>query len=111
MLRMVYQVSNEEMHGQLSEAVRIAFIFRSENSYSFVHDRVQEAAYSLIPQELRADAHLRIGRLLEAHTLPEHREERIFERVNQLNPAAVLLARRQQGPPLSPLTLLISHPP
>jgi len=30
MLRMVYQDSNEEMHGHLSEAVRIGFIFRSE---------------------------------------------------------------------------------
>jgi len=106
MLRMVYQDSNEEMHGHLSEAVRIGFIFRSENSYSFVHDRVQEAAYSLIPQELRADAHLRIGRLLEAHTLPEKREERIFEIVNQLNRAAVLIASREEGEHLARLNLI-----
>jgi predicted ATPase len=50
-------------------------IFRSDDSYRFLHDRVQEAAYSLIPKELRAEAHLRIGMLLAAHTSPAKREE------------------------------------
>ena len=57
------------MHGQLWEAVRAGLIFRSEDSYRFLHDRVQEAAYSLIPEESRAEAHLRIGMLLAEHTL------------------------------------------
>src|SRR5262249_50255501 len=56
----------------------------------FVHDRVQEAAYSLIQEELRAEAHLRIGRLLTAHTPPEKREEAIFEIVNQFNRGVAL---------------------
>jgi PAS domain S-box-containing protein len=84
-LRMVYQDTSEEMHGQLWEAVRTGLIFRSEDSYRFLHDRVQEAAYSLIPQELRAEAHLRIGFLMASHTSPDKLEDGIFEIANQLN--------------------------
>jgi predicted ATPase len=72
--------------------VRLEFIVRLEGSYKFVHDRVQEAAYSLVPEQLRAEAHLRIGRLLAAHTSAEKREEAIFEIVNQLNRGAAVEA-------------------
>ena len=85
MLRMVYQDTSERMHGQLWEAVRTGLIFRSEDSYRFLHDRVQEAAYSLIPEELRAEAHLRIGMLMASHTAPDKLEAGIFEIANQLN--------------------------
>ena len=91
MLRMVYQDSSEAMHGQLWEAVRTGLIFRSEDSYRFLHDRVQEAAYSLIPQELRAEAHLRIGMLMASRTSPDKLEEGIFEIVNQLNRGSHLI--------------------
>ncbi len=91
MLRLGYQGSVEDMHDHLWEAVRSGLIFRADNSYGFLHDRVQEAAYSLIPEELRAEAHLRIGVLLAEHTPAERREEAIFEIVNQLNRGSHLI--------------------
>jgi PAS domain S-box-containing protein len=91
LLRTVYADSREEMHDQFWEAVRAGLIFRSENSYRFLHDRVQEAAYSLIPQELRAQTHLHIGRILAESTPHERLDETIFDIVNQLNRGSVLI--------------------
>jgi serine/threonine protein kinase len=55
--------SEEESHADLSEAVRVGLILRMDDTYKFPHDRVQEAAYSLIQEELRAAMHLQLGRL------------------------------------------------
>ncbi|MEX3856468.1 AAA family ATPase [Paraburkholderia sp. BR10923] len=90
-LRMASERSNEELLGQLSEALQAGLVSRSQDIYSFVHDRVQEAAYSLIPQKARAEAHLRIGMLMASHTSPEKLEEVIFEIANHLNRGAHLV--------------------
>jgi predicted ATPase len=71
----ICQTSQDELHENLWEAARSGLVHRSENAYAFSLDRIQEAAYSLIPEGSRADAHLRIGRLLGAHTPPGKREE------------------------------------
>jgi PAS domain S-box-containing protein len=105
-LTIVRGTSEEEVHSDLWEAVRLEFIVRLMGSYKFVHDRVQEAAYSLIPEELRAEAHLRIGRLLATHTPPEKREEAIFEIVNQFNRGAALITSRDEREQLAELNLL-----
>jgi PAS domain S-box-containing protein len=106
MLRVVYQDSIEQMHSELAEAVGSGFILRLKDSYRFLHDRVQEAAYSLIPEEGRAQTHLRIGRLLAAHTSPNGREERIFEIVNQLNRGAALIDSRDERERLAEFNLI-----
>ena len=45
----------------------------------------------MIPEELRGETHLRIGRLLAAQMPFEKREEAIFDVVNQLNRGAALI--------------------
>ena len=75
-------------------------------AYTFLHDRVQEAAYSLSPEHARAEAHLRIGRRLAAHTPPEKREEAIFEIVNQLNRGVALITSRDEREQLAELNLI-----
>ncbi|MCU1240543.1 MAG: hypothetical protein JWO71_1269 [Candidatus Acidoferrum typicum] len=105
-LSIVHGTSEEEIHSDLWEAIRLELIVRLEGVYRFVHDRVQEAAYSLIPADLRAAAHLRIGRLVAAHTPPEKREETIFEIVNQLNRGAALITARDEREQLAELNLI-----
>lgn len=96
LLTMVYQDSGEEMHGDLREAVRTGLVLHSERDYRFLHDRVQEAAYSLIPEGARGAAHLRIGRLLALRTAPAEIEEKIFEIVNQLNRGSHLVTSGEE---------------
>jgi PAS domain S-box-containing protein len=106
MLAMAYEKPIEELHQHLWEAVRTGLIFRSEDSYRFLHDRVQEAAYSKIPQELRPAAHLRIGTLLAEHTPATKREETIFEIVNQLNRGSHLLTSVEERERVAELNLI-----
>ena len=90
-LALVHGATEEAMHAALWEAVRAGLVIRSDGTYAFLHDRIQEAAYALIPEGERAMAHLRIGRLLAARTAPEELEESIFDIVNQFDRGAALI--------------------
>ncbi|AFY83055.1 PAS domain S-box protein [Oscillatoria acuminata] len=46
-------------------------IDRGKIQFKFLHDRVQQAAYSLIPEAQRPERHLEIGRLLQDSIIPQ----------------------------------------
>ena len=105
MLSMAYEKPTAELHEHLWEAVRAGLLSRSDDSYRFLHDRVQEAAYSMIPQQLRPAVHLRIGMLLAEHTPAAKRDEAIFEIVNQLNRGSQLLTSHEDRERVAELNL------
>ena len=53
--------------------------------YKFLHDKVQQAAYILIPEAEKKQAHLKIGQLLLSNFNENLVDEKIFDIVNQLN--------------------------
>ncbi|MFP2924555.1 AAA family ATPase [Pyxidicoccus sp. 3LG] len=73
--------------------------------YQFLHDRVQEAAYVLIPEDARRQVHLKVGRLLLASTPEDRLETRIFDIVNQLDLAVELITDPAERRRLAQLNL------
>ena len=106
MLSMVLGISEEPIHAALWPSIHQELVEPQPGAYRFVHDRFQEAAYALIPEDERPAAHLRIGRLLAARTLPEAIEENVFEIVSQLNRGAALITAAEEREKVAELNLL-----
>jgi predicted ATPase/transcriptional regulator with GAF, ATPase, and Fis domain len=73
-------------------------------AYLFLHDRVQQAAYALIPDGEKPALHLAVGRLLLERWDPAA-EERLFDIVNHLNLGSRLIGDGAERVALARLNL------
>jgi len=74
--------------------------------YQFGHDRIQQAAYSLIPLSEKQNIHYQIGKSILADTSESKLNENIFKIVNQINIAEDLINDEQEKKQLSQLNLI-----
>jgi PAS domain S-box-containing protein len=95
-LTLVHGDTEEAMHAALWRAIRAGLVLQQDSAYKFLHDRIQQAAYSLIPEEHRAEVHLRIGRVLLASMTADQLAEHLFDAANQLNRGAARLIDRNE---------------
>jgi len=95
-LAIIAELPPEEVSERLQEALREGLVLPldvesgTDPRYRFLHDRVQQAAYSLIDETAREAAHLRIGRLMMARQGAAGNEP-LFTVVNHLNIGARLV--------------------
>lgn len=75
-------------------------------TYRFLHDRVQQAAYSLIPADQKQSTHLAIAQLLLQNTSEADLEASVFEIVNHWNQARSLLQSESEKNQLAQLNLV-----
>jgi len=95
------------IQGQLSEiSEQLSLQQQASIRFKFLHDRVQQAAYSLIAADQKQAVHLQIGQLLLANLSEAEQEENIFEIVDHLNVGSALIHLASEREQLAQLNLI-----
>lgn len=76
------------------------------SSFKFMHDRVQQAAYSFIPESDRGKLHLQTGRILYDNTIPENLSESVFDIIGHFSNSLGLITDSQEKKKVAQLFLL-----
>ncbi|HBY76675.1 MAG TPA: hypothetical protein DEG47_06660, partial [Cyanobacteria bacterium UBA11148] len=113
-LSLISEKSTSEVYQDLTAAVQSGLILPESEldedlliqDYKFLHDRVQQAAYSLIDEDDKQEIHLKIGLILLREFERNKLEERIFDIVNHLNEGQSLLGDKEEKEQLARLSLI-----
>jgi predicted ATPase/signal transduction histidine kinase len=122
-LSIVSKTSIYELAEALMEAIRMGLILSHSNDhkfllleeeyskdtniqYKFIHDRIQQAAYLLIPETEKLQFHYEIGEIYLSKFKNEELESRIFEVVGHTNRAGEIYRKNGKEIFLSNLNLL-----
>lgn len=90
----------------MAEAFDSGLIFFSQDMCYFLHDRIQEAAYSLVPEGEKEYFHYTIGTYIYSNTEESALFENIFYIVNQLDSGKSHITSREEKKNLARLNLI-----
>jgi predicted ATPase/signal transduction histidine kinase/GAF domain-containing protein len=79
------------LNASLSGAVEDGLVVRAGEGYAFVHDRIQEAAYTATTPRARAQRHLVIAHAIAAQQSSSREHDFTFDLVQQYNLASALI--------------------
>lgn len=108
-LSIIKQLSENEIENLLKLSVSEGLIIPSANEYKFAHDRIQQAIYSLIPDNEKAELHLLNGQRLTAYFNEIELDEKLFDLVNQWNLGAEKINNYKEKLYLANLNLMAGH--
>jgi predicted ATPase/DNA-binding NarL/FixJ family response regulator/GAF domain-containing protein len=91
MLSMLYEQETERTEQALRPALSEGLVITENDTYVFLHDQVQKAAYDLIPDEEKKGVHLIIGRLMLRYFHSDETDDHLFEVVHHLNLSSELI--------------------
>jgi predicted ATPase/signal transduction histidine kinase/ActR/RegA family two-component response regulator len=99
-------IPTTEVYKFFTQSEDISAISESANPvYRFLHDRVQQAAYSLIPDTEKSATHLTIGRSIQQKCTETGSEAKLFDIVGHLNRATELITHPSDRESLAQLNL------
>ncbi|MCP3705601.1 AAA family ATPase [Paraburkholderia sp. CNPSo 3274] len=90
-LAVINRESESEAGQRLAAATSANLIMCARSGAKFLHDRIQQAAYSLVTEGQRAEIHLRIGRALLTNMTADELDEHLFDIAGQFNRGAAQL--------------------
>jgi len=108
-LSVLKQVSEKNAESLLNISVTEGLIIPSGTEYKFAHDRIQQAIYSLIPDQEKAALHLLNGQRLTAHFNEVELEAKLFELANQWNLGTDKITDKKEKLYLANLNLMAGH--
>lgn len=106
-LAIISRSGKNKVYQDLKPALELDLVLETrDGSLYFVHDRVQQAFYSLNDDLGKQEYHLRTGRLLLENTDEEDLREFIFDIVNQFNFAKELISDPMESKRLCELNII-----
>ena len=104
-LASVRGTSVEKALGDLTPAIKEGLVSQLGDMYVFHHDRIQEAAYSLVTNDEKSAIHYKIGKLTLDKNTGDELQNKLFYIVDQLNLGVKMITEGREREELARLNL------